>query len=80
MLDEISGSIDWRGLDSAHHLHPFTDHKSLHEGKVRVINSAEGVFLTDSDGNKILDGMAAGFGASMSATAGANWSKLPRCR
>jgi putrescine aminotransferase len=58
MLDEISGSIDWQGLDSAHHLHPFTDHKSLHEGKVRVITSADGVYLIDSEGNQILDGMA----------------------
>jgi len=58
VLDEISATIDWQSLDSAHHLHPFTDHKSLHEGKTRVITGAEGVFLTDSDGNKILDGMA----------------------
>jgi putrescine aminotransferase len=58
MLDEISGGIDWQGLDSAHHLHPFTDHKSLHEGKVRVITGADGVFLRDSEGHRILDGMA----------------------
>ncbi len=58
MLDEISGSIDWQGLDSAHHLHPFTDHKSLHEGKVRIITGGDGVFLTDADGNRVLDGMA----------------------
>jgi putrescine aminotransferase len=58
MLDEVSGSIDWQGLDSAHHLHPFTDHKSLHESKVRVITSADGVFINDADGNRILDGMA----------------------
>jgi putrescine aminotransferase len=57
MLDEISG-IDWQSLDAAHHLHPFTDHKALHEGKTRLITGAEGVFLTDSDGNEILDGMA----------------------
>ena len=58
MLDEIGGSIDWQSLDSAHHLHPFTDHKSLHGGKVRVITSADGVFLNDADGHRILDGMA----------------------
>jgi putrescine aminotransferase len=58
MLDEIGGMIDWQGLDAAHHLHPFTDHKSLHEGKVRVITGGEGVFLRDSDGHQILDGMA----------------------
>jgi putrescine aminotransferase len=58
MLDEIGGSIDWQGLDAAHHLHPFTDHKSLHQGKVRVITGADGIFLYDSAGQKILDGMA----------------------
>jgi putrescine aminotransferase len=58
MLDEISGVIDWQGLDSAHHLHPFTDHKSLHAGKVRIITGADGVFLQDSDGHRILDSMA----------------------
>jgi putrescine aminotransferase len=58
MLDDISGAIDWQGLDSAHHLHPFTDHKALHDGKVRVITGADGIFLHDSDGHKILDGMA----------------------
>jgi putrescine aminotransferase len=58
MLDEISGTVDWHGLDSAHHLHPFTDHKSLHEGKVRVITNGDGVFINDDEGNRILDGMA----------------------
>jgi putrescine aminotransferase len=58
MLDEIGGSIDWQGLDAAHHLHPFTDHKSLHAGRVRVITGADGVFLYDAEGNKILDAMA----------------------
>jgi putrescine aminotransferase len=58
MLDQVTGSVDWQGLDAAHHLHPFTDHKSLHETKVRVITGADGVFLHDADGHKILDGMA----------------------
>jgi putrescine aminotransferase len=63
MLDEIGGSIaldpiDWSGLDAAHHLHPFTDHKSLHAGGARVITGADGIFLYDSAGHKILDGMA----------------------
>jgi putrescine aminotransferase len=58
MLDEIGGSVDWQGLDAAHHLHPFTDHKALHAGRVRVITGGDGVFLVDAEGNKILDGMA----------------------
>jgi len=58
MLDEIGGSTDWQKLDAAHHLHPFTDHKSLHAGHIRVITHAGGIFLYDAEGHKILDGMA----------------------
>jgi len=50
---------DLRRLDSAHHLHPFTDTKSLlEEGGSRIITRAEGCYLWDADGHKILDGMA----------------------
>lgn len=49
----------WREADSKHHLHPFTDTKGLaNEGGSRIITKAEGVWLTDSEGNQILDGMA----------------------
>jgi putrescine---pyruvate transaminase len=58
MLNNISDAMDWQGMDSAHHLHPFTDHKSLHAAGVRVITGADGVFLHDAEGNRILDGMA----------------------
>ena len=49
---------DWQELDKQHHLHPFTDHKDLHEKKSRIITRAEGVYIFDADGNKILDGMS----------------------
>jgi len=49
---------DLQALDREHHLHPFTDHKELHEKKSRIITSADGVYIFDSDGNKILDGMS----------------------
>jgi len=45
-------------LDAAHYLHPFTDHKSLGERGARIIERADGVYLWDSEGNRILDGMA----------------------
>ena len=49
----------WREADAKHHLHPFTDTKGLaQEGGSRIITKAEGVWLTDSEGNRILDGMA----------------------
>lgn len=48
-----------KALDTAHHMHPFTDYKSLAaEGGSRIITRAEGVYLYDGHGEKILDGMA----------------------
>ena len=47
-----------QALDAAHHLHPFTDSKELNAKGARVITRADGVYLWDSDGNKLLDGMA----------------------
>ncbi|WP_298984772.1 aspartate aminotransferase family protein [uncultured Roseibium sp.] len=45
-------------LDAAHHWHPFSDMKSLNEEGSRIITHADGVWLTDSDGKNIFDGMA----------------------
>jgi putrescine aminotransferase len=56
-LEKRSGS-DLQELDKNHYLHPFTDHKELHEKKSRIITRAEGVYIYDSDDNKILDGMS----------------------
>lgn len=47
-----------RAIDAAHHLHPFTDTKGLNSEGVRVIVRAKGVNLWDSDGNRVIDGMA----------------------
>ncbi len=45
--------------DNAHHFHPFTDHKGLHEeGGARVITQAKGVHIWDGNGNKLFDAMA----------------------
>jgi len=48
----------WQAADAAHHLHPFSDMASLNRDGSRVIVKANGIYLWDSDGNKILDGMA----------------------
>lgn len=45
-------------LDSAHYLHPFTDHKSLAAKGARVITRAEGCYIYTSEGERILDGMS----------------------
>src|SRR5213595_3179679 len=45
--------------DTAHHFHPFTDHKAFHaEGGARVMTQADGIWIWDAKGNKLLDGMA----------------------
>ena len=51
-------TAEYQALDNAHFLHPFTDHKRMHETGARIIERAEGVYLWDSDGHQMLDGMA----------------------
>ncbi|MDO8177935.1 MAG: aspartate aminotransferase family protein [Undibacterium sp.] len=45
-------------LDSAHYLHPFTDFKDLNQKGARVMVRGQGIYLWDSEGKKILDGMS----------------------
>ncbi|MEH6738731.1 MAG: aspartate aminotransferase family protein [Sulfitobacter sp.] len=45
-------------LDAAHHMHPFTTNDELSGIGARVITSAKGIYLRDSEGNEILDAMA----------------------
>ena len=45
-------------LDSAHFLHPFTDHQELATRGARVITRGEGIYIWDSDGNRLLDAMS----------------------
>ena len=51
-------TAEYRALDAAHHIHPFSDMGSLNKSGSRVIVKAKGVYLWDSDGNQIIDGMA----------------------
>jgi putrescine aminotransferase len=55
---DMSNTEKWQSLDTAHHLHPFTSHNDLLQKPPRIIESAKGVYLTDSDGNELLDMMA----------------------
>lgn len=48
----------WQEMDAAHHLHPFTTHHQLAKTGARVITHAKGVYLYDSEGCKLIDGMA----------------------
>jgi len=49
---------EWQERDHKHYLHPFTDHQALGVKGSRVITRADGVYIYDSEDNKILDGMA----------------------
>lgn len=51
-------SHDLKVSDHKHHLHPFTEHGALGIDERRVISRADGVWLWDTDGNRIMDGMA----------------------
>ena len=47
-----------QSLDSAHFLHPFTDFKDLNARGAKVITKAEGIYIWDSEGNRLLDAMS----------------------
>ena len=73
----------WKNLEQKHHLAPFTDYKSLgNEGGARIITKAEGVFLTDSEGERVLDGMAGLWCVNVGYGQHASWPTSPggRCR
>ena len=52
------GTAELKALDRSHHLHPFTDLHSYAKSGGRIISRAEGIYIYDSDGHKILDGMS----------------------
>jgi putrescine aminotransferase len=47
-----------QATDSANYMHPFTDTKELASKGARVIVKGEGIYVWDSEGKKILDGMS----------------------
>ena len=49
---------DIQTLDSAHFIHPFTDHGDLATRGARIITRGEGLYIWDSEGEKIFDAMS----------------------
>lgn len=47
-----------RDLDRSHHFHPFTDLRDYAAHGGRIVNRAEHIYIYDTDGNKMLDGMS----------------------
>lgn len=77
-------TAELQALDSAHFLHPFTDHKGLAAKGARVITHADDIYVWDSEGKKILDAMSglwcvnAGYGRKeLADVAHAQMMKLP---
>lgn len=73
-----------QAIDAAHHMHPFSAGRDLEKTGVRVIKSASGITLTDSEGDEILDAMAGlwcvniGYGrAELADAAARQMSELP---
>ena len=70
-------TAELQALDAAHHMHPFTDNSALAKKGARIMKSAKGVWLTDTEGHRIIDGMAGlwcvniGYGRPELATAAA---------
>lgn len=51
-------TAEMQAMDAAHHMHPFTHGDALTAQGARIITRARGIWLTDSDGNEMLDAMA----------------------
>ncbi|MFW2589023.1 aspartate aminotransferase family protein [Sagittula sp. SSi028] len=58
ILTPNSPTADLQALDAAHHMHPFTHGAELGGKGARIITRADGCWLNDSEGNRILDAMA----------------------
>lgn len=48
----------WQEIDKQHHLHPFTDLHQYASTGGRIISHAEHIYIYDSEGNQMLDGMS----------------------
>ena len=57
-MTPITWTRDWQQIDALYHMAPFTDYATLRKNGARVITKADGHYITDSDGNRILDAMA----------------------
>lgn len=83
-LTNIRPTEDLQALDAAHHMHPFTAGADLAKKGARIIARGQGVWLTDSEGTEILDGMSGlwcvniGYGRpELAAAAERQMCKLP---
>lgn len=57
-MDRKVDTPSLRQLDQAHHLHPFTDLQDYSQHGGRIVSRAEHIYIFDSEGNRMLDGMS----------------------
>ena len=57
-MDTTAKTHQLQQLDQAHHLHPFTDLQDYSKKGGRIVSRAEHIYIYDSDGHKMLDGMS----------------------
>jgi putrescine aminotransferase len=55
-MNTVTASL--RAIDKAHHIHPFTHNDAMHENGAYIIDHAEGSYVTDDHGVRLLDGLA----------------------
>ena len=51
-------TAELQAMDARHHIHPFSTQSSFVDDGARIITAGNGVWLTDSEGERILDGMS----------------------
>ncbi|MFT5710872.1 MAG: putrescine aminotransferase [Halioglobus sp.] len=55
-MNAITKSL--RDIDKSHHLHPFTDLSAYSKTGGKIISKAEHIYIYDSEGTRLLDGMS----------------------
>lgn len=55
---EPSIATSLKKSDQAHQIHPFTNHTEMHAEGTHIIDSADGCYVVDDQGRKLLDGLA----------------------
>jgi len=57
-MKQSDSQLHLRYIDKKHHIHPFTHHEDLHAQGTHIIESAQGIYVTDDQGRTLLDGLA----------------------
>jgi putrescine aminotransferase len=57
-MNDAETALNLRHRDARHHIHPFSDMNALNAEGTRIITRADGVWLTDVEGRRYLDGFS----------------------